>query len=606
MTLDRGPEPGVHAPEVSSDRRFRVGALGVGLLLWLAITLVATELIEYSRNTLDRNGSWISSKPMMQMYILGTKHFLATRNALSGNRLNLGEWFGFNEVHLARPVRPAEMRARFRLDPGAYLDVILDRREAGHQGIRLSRAERFPSEWYRAERTGNFVERVPVSVPAGSLADGWHELSLVYSADAIAASLDGDRLGSVPIRFDGERYVGFGSGLAPAAVDRVRITGRSGELLFEETFRNRRDYAAIAAGVGLVGLFAVLLGGRSVLSHGAGAAMRFAAYRWLSLLVATVFVLATIFAFDYGFWSRRYVYDTGGHLPDRVNPPRLAVAAELVRSGLFRTAGGAMEIDARVEPARAPEALRRAITAWDGALSIRGGDCLRFRGRSALAPDILTDEQLLASPEKGAGVLRVAFLGTSQTRGVGAETVSDTFVARAHAGLAAALGNVRLETFNLSIPGSRSSALHRRYRQLGRHLRPDLLVVNLSNNDPDRKILIRNLRALAAETRRSGGRIVFVLEANSPQRDLRNLLRAHDEVRALGAELGVPVWDLHGYLAGADVYDSGRLWWDHVHLTSYGQGLTAEWLAARTIALLRGEASSEPPARLTVRDAGSR
>jgi lysophospholipase L1-like esterase len=579
-------------PRASSDRRFRVAALVAGLLLWVAITGMATELIEYSRNTLARNGAWISSKPLMQVHVMGAEHFLATRNALSRNRLNLGEWFGDNEVHVARPLQPSNLAVRFRLDPGAYLDVIVDRRESGHQGIRVSRTDRFPSGWYRAERTGRIVERGPVPVPPASLDGGWHELGLVFSPDGVATSIDGERVASVPIRIDGERFVGFGSGLQPVALDRVRITGRNGETLLDETFRNRRSYGSILKGVGAVSLLAVLLGAWRVVSSGTGLALRLAAYRWLTALVVILVLLATSFAFDYAVWSRRYVYDTIGHLPDQAKPLHLAVLFESLRAGLFGMGGGTLG-NVTGEVGRPLPALRRSLSAWDGSRPIPPDRRIRFRGSSPLVADFLTDQEIRTAPEKVTGMVRVAFLGTSQTRGVGAETITDTFVARIHARLAAELGSDRLETYNFAIPGSRSSELLRLYRESWGEVRPDLLVVNLSNNDSDRKLLIENLRALAAQTRRSGGAIVFVLEAKSTEKDLRWILRSHRAVSALGAELGVPVWDLHGYLASDGVFDSGRLWWDEIHLSSYGQSLAADWLAARMIPLLRGREGAD-------------
>ena len=55
---------------------------------------------------------------------------------------------------------------------------------------------------------------------------------------------------------------------------------------------------------------------------------------------------------------------------------------------------------------------------------------------------------------------------------------------------------------------------------------------------------------------------------------------------------GVPVLDLHGHLSAPEVVDSGFLWWDYVHLSSYGHRRAAEWLAPQLLpelrALLRG------------------
>jgi len=585
--------------EVSLDRPFRRLTLLAGLILWISITLVATELIEYNRNTLERDGAWISSKPLMQMHLMGAHGFLVTRNALSRNQLNLGAWFGFNEVHVARPVAPEAIETRFRIDPEAYLDVILHRRESGRQGIRLSRTHRFPSEWYRAERTGRIVERSPLPFSPEDLAGGWHELAVQFSPGGFAASLDGARPIALPLeagswgfgpgRADGEGFVGFANGEAQVAVDRVRITGRSGETVFDETFRNRQNYGAIAAGVGGVGLFAVLLGTRRALAR-TGSAMRYAVYRWLTLLVVILVALVAGFAFDYAFWSSRYAYGLPGFMPGG-KPTHVAVLLESLRARIFATGGGPIGTLTWDAAPRPVPALRRSITAWDGSHQIPPGT-LRFQGLSALTPDLLTDEEIRRLPEKAAEARRVVFLGTSQTRGQGAETVSDTFVARVHAQLAVALGDTQLETYNVAVAGSRSPELLRRYRTSWSSIRPDLLVVNLSNNDPDRDVLVENLRALTAEVWRGGGQIVFVLEANTTERDLEWHLHLHEAIARLGQELKVPVWDLHGYLASEGVFDSGRLWWDNVHMSTYGHALTAGWLTPLMLPLLSAELSS--------------
>jgi hypothetical protein len=52
-------------------------------------------------------------------------------------------------------------------------------------------------------------------------------------------------------------------------------------------------------------------------------------------------------------------------------------------------------------------------------------------------------------------------------------------------------------------------------------------------------------------------------------------------VRNVAGEFDAPVFDLYSYLNSDDVYDSGFLWWDSVHLSSYGQDLAAQWLALK-------------------------
>jgi lysophospholipase L1-like esterase len=202
-------------------------------------------------------------------------------------------------------------------------------------------------------------------------------------------------------------------------------------------------------------------------------------------------------------------------------------------------------------------------------------------------PEFLSDGQVRALPPKSDRTIRVAFLGTSQTYGSGAETISETFVARCHRLLAQALGDISVETYNFSISGSNSTELLSKYAESWRFSRPDLLVINLSTNDGKIDTLIENLRTLAHQTRVAGGRVVFLLEPNAAEGKYRGLREKHSAIQRLGQELRVPVWNLDGYLSSNPVYDSGMMWWDKVHLTSYGHGVVAEWLAPQMLAMIR-------------------
>ena len=86
--------------------------------------------------------------------------------------------------------------------------------------------------------------------------------------------------------------------------------------------------------------------------------------------------------------------------------------------------------------------------------------------------------------------------------------------------------------------------------------------------------------------RAAGGRVVFLLEPTAAEVDHRSL-QEHSAIQRLGQELRVLVWNLDGYMSSDRVYDSGMMWWDKVHLTSYGHGVVAEWLASQMLAMIR-------------------
>src|SRR5262249_59775095 len=110
-------------------------------------------------------------------------------------------------------------------------------------------------------------------------------------------------------------------------------------------------------------------------------------------------------------------------------------------------------------------------------------DIVQYLRQPLMVPEFLGDGQLRAVPPKSDRTIRIAFLGTSQTYGSGAERISETFVARCHGLLAQALGDISVETYNFSISGSNSTELLSKYTGSWRFSRPDLLLINLSTND---------------------------------------------------------------------------------------------------------------------------
>ncbi|HRT65546.1 MAG TPA: SGNH/GDSL hydrolase family protein [Candidatus Hydrogenedentes bacterium] len=178
------------------------------------------------------------------------------------------------------------------------------------------------------------------------------------------------------------------------------------------------------------------------------------------------------------------------------------------------------------------------------------------------------------APDPGPGVVRIVFLGTSQTRGAGAGKPEHRFVDRIQRQLDdEAPAGTRYECINAGIGGGDSELLIELYRDLLVPLRPMVLVVNLANNDKDAGVLAGNLREMIALSRQHGIKTVICLEPNTIERwpgDMPN----HPAMREVARECNVPCLDLHDYLR--QHYDDGFLWWDFVHPTSFGHKLIAD------------------------------
>jgi lysophospholipase L1-like esterase len=550
----------------------------IGGILWIAFVVEATQFIEYSRNVLLTNGQWVSSKPLMQMYVMGAQEFMTTRNAIFRDRLHLGEWHGFNELSLKERVEPAAIEYRFRLSPGAYLYFIFNRSASGHYGIRLSRNAKFPSMFYQADRLNKFVSRTVLDLTPSRLNDGWHNLVLSFGSGQVTANLDGAALSFMPAKIEGLQIIGLRGGSLPADLDSVRITGKDGRTILDDSFTNRRHYWTTLAAVAVISLLGIGLATVPLLRRHSPNEFKLGVFRCLMGLGVAIMVLSLLFGFDYFFWSSRYPYKE--YLPGGAHPYAVTVQIEALRKKLFSYPKGVSAFPSDKE-------VREAITRWDGDKQIIFNDSVRYTREHPIVPEFLGDGQVRALPPKADRTIRVAFLGTSQTWGEGAERISETFVARCHRLLAQALGDISVETYNFSIRGSNSTELLAKYAESWRFSRPDLLVINLSTNDGKIDTLTANLRTLAHLARAAGGRVVFLLEPNAAEVEHRGLQEKHSAIQRLGQELGVPVWNLDGYMSSDPVYDSGMMWWDKVHLTSYGHGVVAEWLAPQMLAMIR-------------------
>jgi lysophospholipase L1-like esterase len=561
----------------------------LGCILWIAFAVEAAQFIQYSRNVLLTNGHWVSSKLLMQMYVMGAQEFMKTRNALFRDRLHLGEWHGFNEVSLKEPVEPAAIEYRFRLSPGAYIYFIFNRSASGHSGIRLSRNAKFPSMFYKANRLNKFVNRTALDLTPSRLSDGWHNLVLSFGSGQVIANLDGAALASMPAKIEGPQVIGLRGGSLPADLDSVRITGKDGRTILDDSFSNRRHYWTILAAVAVVSLLVIGLTTVPLLRRHSPNEFKLGLFRCLMGLGIAIMVLSLLFGFDYFFWSSRYPYKD--YLPGGANAFAATVQIEALRQKLFL-----YPKDVNAFPL--DKELSAAITQWDGDDRLDGGrfrrgkpiiflDIVRYTREHPIVPEFLGEGQVRALPPKADPTIRVAFLGTSQTYGSGAERISETFIARCHGLLAQALGDISVETYNFSISGSNSTELLSKYTGSWRFARPDLLVINLSTNDWKIDTLTENLRTLAHLARAGGGRVVFLLEPNAAESKYPGLREKHSAIQRLGQELRVPVWNLDGYMSSDLVYDSGMMWWDNVHLTSYGHGVVAEWLAPQMLAMIR-------------------
>lgn len=514
--------------------RRHLGSVLATALLTLAASVAVVETWALWENSLRRHPQWVATKPTLGRGVMGALAFASGPQAVARNRLNLGAWLGFQEVLTRDAVDLARLALRFRVEPEGYVHVLYGVGPDGFSGLRLSHRSDAPSLYYRAGPDGEFTATRTLDV-VRIAPNAWHALELSFSADAVDAALDGAPLGRFERASSGAERFGFRGGLRQAEVDDVEVEER-GVGTRTERFANRERrgprLAFVAASLGAAAFAAAALLRRTQLSP-----------RQVGFAVATAsFVLASSAAAAYAF-----VY---------------------VRGGAYRPAAE----DARAGEAYWIDSSRREVVS-------------RIRA---------------SYPERvPPGTWRLLVLGTSQTWGAGARSEAETWVRQLERLLARRFEGLRVECVNAGVSGLRTAQVLDLLRTDLAGFQASAALVNLSNNDVDADRFGRTLDALAAELERRGIPSVFALEPNSLERRAEDsphgdLGAKHAVVREVAARRGRPVIDLHAYLA--ERRDAGFVWWDFVHLTSFGQRLVATALANELPALVGPDAPA-PVAR---------
>lgn len=509
MKPSEGADPtGAHVYRISRCSGRILVAIVVGCVLvqaWLA-----RELYRQHHNTLHANGNWTSGKVDVDMGIAGAATYMVTRRGLQHNRLNLGPWYGFQELRSRERIDFRETEFTFSVPDRGYLVVRIDGEDDAFTGVRLSRHPTFPSIAFRANEGGEFTWTEPIA--ASHVADGENRGRITRDGDQCRFAVNGHDVAAIAGP-SGALRVGFRGGYENVTVDDVRVTDRAGSPALVDSFRNTASGAPSLIILALValawGVFAYGLHRRRE---------RLRAPPVFYLLGANA-ILVTCLAI---YCATDFLVLSGRH----VRKPTEALYRRTVESG--------PEVQARLER------------------------------EYPIQPD--------------PSVRRVVFLGSSQTWGSGARTRAETFISRIERRLAdAGLGGANVQCINAAISGAYSTHMIDSWRGGWHAWRPEAIVMNMSNNDRDPAHFRESLTWLAERCRADGVKLLFSLEPNSPEHDTAALERNHAVMREVGARFDVPVVDLHGAMLGE--LDRGFLWWDTVHLTSFGHRLAAEHLA---------------------------
>lgn len=506
-------------PPMPNDRY----ELSKGFVVFLVVSqiglgLLLSQLYSTSHNSLYNNGDWSVTKTRLWNGLMGSYAYLFDLQPLSSGFLNVAAWHGYQEVILEREFDPVSVEFDFLLaKPNSYVTFSFNRAGRRYSAIRLGRHREHPAALLKVSREGEFFrKRLLRSLYSAGIGE-WQRFRIEFADDGFSAFLNDrevDRIKKLRTRVVRPQKIGFRGGARPVFVDNIRIVSRDGSE-FLETFNRPRHWLLVNV-----------------------------------IAIGSVVLLA---------WSAFFVIRRVTSIGDKH-----LLFFLLMFTGVLLVVVGAMlglVVHKKGFYPNASEKLRRQEAYW----------------KDSNAEKLFRDIEERYPRELAPNTRRIIFLGSSQTAGAGAPSEEETWVRRTERLLNQRSKGLRYECINAAQRGYVLKEMVRDFEERWIAWKPTTLIVNASNNDrgaPERfeKYLTRLVRrAQSAEIR-----VVLIQEPNAGRRVPKGLLRLHETMAAIGSQYGVPVIDMQGPLAKRA--DDGFLWWDHVHMTSFGQRLFAESL----------------------------
>lgn len=471
-------------------------------------------------NTLLTNRHWFTRERQLAKETFKTLSYLREPQTLSGQRLNLHAWGGYQEALYRSKLQPAALAFDFYVQPDSYVIALFDTDWDGFQGIRLSGSGTYPSAYLAGDGAGNFLIKNPFPTPLLAEA-GWHHAQLHFPEGRLDVTVDDAPLAQFPVALHGLRWVGFRGSANPSMVDNFEVRDATSGRWYRDRFAPPGNGWRAWANAYFVGLLLLLV------------------------LVPVCRVLS-------GDWRSAVAWSTSISLCLAAAGLTLLAFNTWILSARYPTAAQYAEVENR-----------------------------RVERGTRLVGEKLAEQH---AQKPAPGTFRILVLGTSQTFGCGAGRTDSDFVSLLDRKLNAAFQqHPPIEVLNAGVPGSDSGRLVRAYEESWIDFSPDLTLVNLSCNDQmygDAQFA-EHLQRLVRLNERRGIRTVFSLEPLSYE-EVPEEMQTHIRMREVASTFGIPCVETFALMQAHR--DEGLLWWDVIHPSDAGHARIADILAPELIA----------------------
>ncbi len=536
-------------------------ALAIIFVLFVGSTYFLNQLLHQGNHTIAQNGTWSLLKLTDRLVLMGGQEFFEQRQPFAFNQLNLAEWHGHNEVTWSKAVGPwEELKFQLRLQPGAYVWLFISAMNQERYGLRISENAEFPSGFFTLDESARITEREPLNLKPSK---SFNEVKVKISDEKVSFFLDNQLILEKELKLPPERSFSFRSGLKGVTIDNVELQTGANKSVENFAPQFEMNYVYFSTAVILILSFLIWLVSIFLIQKEKRVFFQIT----YQLLIFIFFLTASLI--DRFVLAPSYLYKN--RIPyGQVAASEAISKVELVRQNVFFKIA---EFCHAKKPAPLP-----AIK-----------DYMNFFQFSDQAGNISKLKSIDELKSHSKAQLEIVYMGTSQTWGAGALGPENSF---AHVAVIELRKKLKrsISSLNFSVSGSWTEPLLNHYKKLLSIRKPEVLVVNLSMNDRSYMSSFEgNLRKVAELGRIHKIKTVFVLEAMDKEAYSASIQFMHQKMAQVGKAYDIPVFDLMGYVNSPEIYDSGIIWFDEVHMDRYGHQLIGRWLADKLAPVITGK-----------------
>jgi lysophospholipase L1-like esterase len=504
-----------------------------------------------TQNNLKNNGNWNISKLELEKGVLGAQEFFTKTQSLDKQKLHLGKWHGFQGVISKEKFNYSKIELDVFFEEDSYFYLIFNKDLNESKAIRLSSNDKFSNKCLKILNSGEFSQQQDLDLPQIAH-NSWNNISLELFDKEVSIKVN-NQSATCAYEINKESQISLKGSLVGVDIDNI-IIKKGNEVIFKEDFSYNKNFLLITFFIFIpISLIEILI-----------IRKKKNIFKFFLLLNLSIILSLSI---TYVFFTNYFT----GNYPN-------------IKSVFFKK-------------------IKEEET-----------DFIKYNLEEL--------NERLSSKFLDSNNKKIMFVGSSQTFGSGAKTKSDTFVSvfekllnqrnkgsisdngkdklvlgvsidKADQGkllvgennqpedenLIEVLANRKIDIINTSVQGASSKTLVDAYIKDWINMNPNIVIINFGSNDwGDTDIseddFRNNLDRFIKINKEKNIKIILILEPNTLEINYQNPY--HDVLREVSENNKISLIDLQGYLDGE--YDTGLLWWDNVHLTSYGQKIVGTYI----------------------------